>query len=224
MQVIPGAEESGNIIPLGYWVLHSVCHTIRQWADDGLPIVPVSVNVSARQFQQADFSAQVREILHQHDIDPGWIELELTEGLLIKDTDAARQCLQHLKRIGVRISIDDFGTGHSCLNYLQRFPIDTLKIDESFVSDIGIGDGSSIIIEAIISLARSLKIDIVAEGVETQQQLEFLVEKGCPVAQGYLFGHPIPGDGIRPLLEELHDEAEDSVIEPILSAAPATGT
>lgn len=222
-QFIPVAEESGHIIPLGYWVLHSVCRTIRQWADDGLPIVPVSVNVSARQFQQADFSAQVREILHQHDIDPGWIELELTEGLLIQDTDAARQCLQRLKRIGVRISIDDFGTGHSCLNYLQRFPIDTLKIDESFVSDIGIGNDSSIIIEAIISLARSLKIDTVAEGVETQQQLEFLVENGCPVAQGYLFGHPIPGDGIRPLLEELHDEAEDSVIEQILSVAPATG-
>jgi len=222
-QFIPVAEESGHIIPLGYWTLQSVCHAIRHWRDSGLPIVPVSVNVSARQFQQADFPKRVGEILDRHDIDPRWIELELTEGLLMEDTEAARQCLQRLKHIGVRISIDDFGTGHSCLNYLLRFPIDILKIDKSFVNDIGVGEDSSIIIEAIISLARSLKIDTVAEGVETQQQLEFLIENGCPVAQGYLFGHPIPRDDIQPLLEELRDGTEDSVVQRILATAPAAG-
>ncbi len=222
-QFIPVAEESGHIIPLGYWTLQSVCRAIRDWHNSGLPIVPVSVNISPRQFQQADFPKRVGEILHRYGIDPGWIELELTEGLLMEDTDAARQCLHRLKNIGVRISIDDFGTGHSCLNYLRRFPIDVLKIDKSFVSDIGISEDSSIIIEAIISLARSLKIDTVAEGVETQQQLEFLIENGCPVAQGYLFGHPLPRDDMRPLLEELGDGSEDSVIQRILATAPAAG-
>jgi diguanylate cyclase (GGDEF)-like protein len=205
-EFIPVAEESGHIVPLGYWVLRQVCRTLNNWKSKGVPLVPVSVNVSARQFQQADFPAQVEAILKQHQIDPQLIELELTESLLMEDTAAAQGCLQRLKDIGLRISIDDFGTGHSCLNYLRRFPIDVLKIDRSFVMDVGTDDDSSIIIEAIISLARSLQLDTVAEGVETREQLEFLIEHDCHVAQGFLFGLPIGADSILPLLEDLTDE------------------
>jgi diguanylate cyclase (GGDEF)-like protein len=203
---IPVAEESGHIIPMGYWVINEVCRTIRGWQDQGLPLVPVSVNVSARQFQQADFAKRVSEILNRHQINPAIIELELTEGLLMEDTDAAQVCLQKLKDIGLRISIDDFGTGHSCLDYLRRFPIDVLKIDRSFIKDVGEGEDSDSIVEAIISLARSLKLETVAEGVETRAQLEFLIDHGCHVAQGFLFGLPICAEAIVPLLEDLTDD------------------
>jgi diguanylate cyclase (GGDEF)-like protein len=207
-EFIPIAEESGHIIRLGFWVLNEACRTLQSWQNKGLPVVPVSVNVSARQFQQPDFSNRVAEVLDRFQLDPGLIELELTEGLLMEDTLTAQSCLRQLKEIGVRISIDDFGTGHSCLNYLRRFPIDVLKIDKSFVADVGASDDSSIIIEAIISLARSLKIDTVAEGVENVEQLEFLIEHGCSVAQGFLFGRPIHRNEIQPLLEDLRDEAQ----------------
>ena len=131
------AEESGHIIPLGYWVLNEVCLTIRSWQDKGLTLVPVSVNVSARQFQQPDFHKRVAEVLRKHGIDPSLIEIELTEGLVMEDTESAQRELAQLKKIGLRISIDDFGTGYSCLSYLRRFPIDVLKIDRSFVQEIG---------------------------------------------------------------------------------------
>ena len=124
----------------------------------------------------------------------------------MEDTDAAQVCLQKLKDIGLRISIDDFGTGHSCLDYLRRFPIDVLKIDRSFIKDVGEGEDSDSIVEAIISLARSLKLETVAEGVETRAQLEFLIDHGCHVAQGFLFGLPISAEAIVPLLEDLTDD------------------
>ena len=205
-EFIPVAEESGHIVPLGYWVMNEVCRSFKNWERLKLPLVPVSVNVSARQFQQADFHKRVAEVLARNRVEPSMMELELTEGLVMQDIDAAQRCLRQLKDIGVRISIDDFGTGHSCLSYLQRFPIDVLKIDQSFVSQVGNGDDSRIIIEAIISLARSLQIDIVAEGVENHEQLDFLIEKGCHVAQGFLFGLPITPEEVQPLLEELTDE------------------
>lgn len=216
---IPVAEESGHIVPLGYWVLDEVCRNIKIWQHENLPIVPVSVNISARQFQQADFSERVRTTLYAHEIEPHSIELEVTEGLLMEDTAAAQQCLRSLKDVGVRISIDDFGTGHSCLNYLRHFPIDVLKIDKSFVSDIETDDDSSIIIEAIIALARSLRLDTVAEGVENQEQLEFLIDHGCHVAQGFLFGQPISVREVQPLLRELNDGAEDTSFELIIPVA-----
>jgi diguanylate cyclase (GGDEF)-like protein len=203
-QFIPIAEESGYIVPLGYWVLEQACKTLRLWQDQQLRVVPISVNVSARQFQQADFPQRVVRILSEYQLDPGLIELEMTEGLLMEDTESAQECLHDLKEIGVRISIDDFGTGHSCLAYLQKFPIDTLKIDRSFIMAINAGSEGSVIAEAIISLARSLKLDTVAEGVEDPQQAEFLVEHGCHVAQGFLYARPISAEEIRPWLEELY--------------------
>lgn len=216
-QFIPVAEESGHIVPLGYWILEEACKALCHWQEENLPVVPVSVNVSARQFQQADFPQQVFRILTRYELDPQLIELELTEGLLIQDTASTRQCLQDLKAIGVSLSIDDFGTGHSCLAYLRKFPLDILKIDRSFVAEIGEVDDSAIIIKAIISLARSLNLAVVAEGVENVGQAEFLVENGCHVAQGFLYGRPIEAINILPWLEALLMD-KTGVFMPVLSA------
>ncbi|MBL8202036.1 MAG: EAL domain-containing protein [Chromatiales bacterium] len=207
---IPVAEESGHIIPLGYWVLNEVCLTIKSWQDKGLTPVPVSVNVSARQFQQPDFHKRVAEVLRRHGIDPGLIEIELTEGLVMEDTESAQRELAQLKKIGLRISIDDFGTGYSCLSYLQRFPIDVLKIDRSFVQEIGGSRDGESIIDAIISLARSLRLETVAEGVETAAQLHYLLDHGCHVVQGFLFGRPMEMQLIEPLLAALEQGGMDS--------------
>jgi EAL domain-containing protein (putative c-di-GMP-specific phosphodiesterase class I) len=195
-------------VPLGYWVLRKVCEAIQAWKKEGLPVVPVSVNVSARQFQQPVFHQQVAAVLAEYGIEPGLIELEMTEGLLMDDSDSALRELRHLKQIGVRISVDDFGTGHSCLNYLRRFPIDVLKIDRSFVQDIGTSEDSEIIIDAIISLARSLRLETVAEGVEKDDQVEYLLDRGCRVAQGFLLGMPMPEADVRPLLKELQGDPD----------------
>ena len=216
---IPVAEESGHIIPLGYWVLNQVCQTLKVWEGKGLPRVPVSVNVSARQFQQPDFHKRVAQILSAHDIDPALIEIELTEGLVMEDSDAAQMELLRLKRIGLRISIDDFGTGYSCLSYLRRFPIDVLKIDRSFVLEIGVSQDGESIIDAIISLARSLRLETVAEGVETNEQLDFLLERGCHIVQGYLFGVPMEQALIEPLLRELDNAGVDSTATRLALAA-----
>jgi diguanylate cyclase (GGDEF)-like protein len=202
-EFIPVAEESGHIIPLGYWVLDEVCRTIRGWQDKGLTVVPVSVNVSARQFQQPDFHKRVAAILGRHGIEAGLIEIELTEGLVMEDTAAAQRELAELKKIGLRISIDDFGTGYSCLSYLRRFPIDVLKIDRSFVQEIGSSRDGESIIDAIISLAKSLRLETVAEGVETPAQLNYLLDHGCHVVQGFRFGKPMDVSLIEPLLAAL---------------------
>ena len=207
---IPVAEESGHIIPLGYWVLDEVCRTINSWRENGLTPVPVSVNVSARQFQQPDFHRRIADVLHKHDIDPALIEIELTEGLMMEDTEAAQRELAQLKRIGLRISIDDFGTGYSCLSYLRRFPIDVLKIDRSFVKEIGTSRDGESIIDAIISLAKSLRLETVAEGVETPAQLNYLLDHGCHVVQGFLFGKPMEKHLIEPLLAALDQGGTDS--------------
>lgn len=207
---IPVAEESGHIIPLGYWIFHQVCQTLKSWEQMELPLVPVSVNVSARQFQQPDFHKRVEQILASHGVDPALIEIELTEGLVMEDSEAAQTELLRLKRIGVRISIDDFGTGYSCLSYLRRFPIDVLKIDRSFIMEIGVSQDGESIIDAIISLARSLRLETVAEGVETTDQLNFLLERSCHIVQGYLFGVPMEPKLIEPLLAELGSAGTDS--------------
>ena len=211
---IPVAEESGHIIPLGHWVLNEVCRTIKSWQDKGLRVVPVSVNVSARQFQQPDFHRRVAEILSKHGTDPSLIEIEITEGLVMEDKEAAQQELTQLKGIGLRISIDDFGTGYSCLSYLRHFPIDVLKIDQSFVQEIGSSADGERIIDAIISLAKSLRLETVAEGVETPAQLNYLLDHGCHVAQGFLLGKPMEVRLIEPLLAALGEGDTDSTAVP----------
>jgi diguanylate cyclase (GGDEF)-like protein len=200
---IPVAEQSGHIVPLGYWVIDQVCRQINAWRAAGYPVVPVSLNVSARQFQLPDFHQRVAEAIARHGVDPSLIEIEITEGLMMEDTGLAERCLDYLKSVGVRISVDDFGTGYSCLSYLHRFPIDVLKIDRSFIRQIGQGSGNEKITDAIISLARSLQLETVAEGVETTEQVDFLVTHGCHVAQGFLFGKPVDAVAVEPLLGEL---------------------
>ena len=214
-EFIRTAEDSGYIVPLGYWIIGDVCRTLKKWSADGLKIAPVSVNVSVKQFQQPDFPERVAEILEAHDIDSSLLELEMTEGLLMDDTDAAQECLGKLKAIGLRIAIDDFGTGNSCLAYLQKFPIDILKIDKSFVDELGQNTDSEHICRAVISLAKALNLETVAEGVETERQLEFLREAGCDIAQGYLFGQPIWGKEIVELLD--HSQSNFASLKPTIS-------
>lgn len=219
---IPVAEESGHIIPLGYWVLNEVCLALKAWQGQGLTLVPVSVNVSARQFRQPDFHKRVAEVLARHSIDASLIEIELTEGLVMENTESAQRELALLKQIGLRISIDDFGTGYSCLSYLRRFPIDVLKIDRSFVQEIGTNREGESIIDAIISLARSLRLETVAEGVETADQLAYLLDKGCHVVQGFLFGKPMEQHLIEPLLTALDlGDMNSTVVRRVLKAGGA---
>ncbi|MGI9291166.1 MAG: EAL domain-containing protein [Gammaproteobacteria bacterium] len=209
------AEETGYIVPLGYWIIGDVCRAIQKWDDDGLKIVPVSINISRRQFQQSDFPEKVAEILDSYGINPDLIELELTEELLFENVEKVAQTMAKLKEIGLKLSIDDFGTGKFSISYLQKFPIDTLKIDASFIEGVTEDPDCDYISRAIISLAKSLKLECVAEGVETERQLEFLKDSSCDVVQGYLFGHPIWGKEIVELLEA--SKGNFSQIKPAVS-------
>jgi diguanylate cyclase (GGDEF)-like protein len=189
-EFIPIAEQNGYIVPIGNWVLDEACRQLNAWSNAGFDLPRIAINISPRHFHQADFYGQVAQTLAKNGIPAELIELELTEGSLMKDTTQVQECLWALKQLGVRLAIDDFGTGYSCLSYLRQFPIDVLKIDRSFVNDIGVSEGGQAICGVIVSIAKCLGIDAVAEGVETERQLEFLVEQGCECAQGYLFGKP----------------------------------
>ena len=188
---IPVAEDSGLIVPIGEWVLRKGLAQTRIWLDSGLPVPRLAVNICARQFRQCDVAAMVADALRQHELDGNHLEVEITESVLMEDTDATVATLQRLKELGVSIAIDDFGTGYSSLNYLKRFPIDTLKIDRSFVSDIPYDQDDAVITRAIIGLAHNLRRTVIAEGVETHEQVRFLRENHCDEAQGYLFSAPI---------------------------------
>lgn len=192
VEFIPVAEESGLIIPIGEWVLREACAQSRAWHAAGLPRLRVAVNLSARQFRHKDLAEAVARIVAETGLEPEWLELELTEGFLMENTQASSATLAALKAMGLRISIDDFGTGYSSLNYLQRFPIDTLKIDQSFVRGIPTDPDAAAIVTAIIALAHSLRLEVVAEGAETKEQIEFLKAQGCDEIQGYLFSPPLP--------------------------------
>jgi diguanylate cyclase (GGDEF)-like protein/PAS domain S-box-containing protein len=189
MKFIPLAEESGLISSLGAWVVEEACRQMVQWRAQGFAPLPISVNVSVAQFGQSDFVEFVGRTLDGNGIEPQWLELEITESLLLHDAEETAAKLQQLRELGVGIAIDDFGTGYSSLAYLQKLPIDTLKIDRSFVREIG---GQTMVIRAVISLAQSLRMKVIAEGVETPQQREFLSRLGCEGMQGYLFGKPVP--------------------------------
>jgi diguanylate cyclase (GGDEF)-like protein len=183
-EFISVAEESGHIVPLGMWVIEEVCRQLQRWEGAGVPLPRVAINVAARQFRQPGFHEAVRRVLESHSIDPGLIELELTENSLMADTDGTRECLRALKSIGVRLAIDDFGAGYSCLSYLRKFPLDVLKIDRSFVSDLDTSVDSLVICSAILSLAHRLSLDAVADGIESEQQLSFLTRNDCQYGQG----------------------------------------
>ncbi len=188
---IPLAEESGLIHALGEWVLRTAARQCMEWRRDGLD-VRVSVNMSARQFYRDDLARRFAEIVRSVACDPSWIELEVTETSLLHDLDAIRKVLHELRDIGFSVAIDDFGTGYSSLTHLKQFPIDTLKIDISFIADLETDPGDAAITEAIIGLARGLGLNVVAEGVGTKAQLDFLRQRGCHCFQGFWISHPLP--------------------------------
>jgi diguanylate cyclase (GGDEF)-like protein/PAS domain S-box-containing protein len=201
-EFIQMAEDSGLIIALGDYVLRLSCSQNKMWQNQGLAPMRVSVNFSARQFQQPTFISSVSEILKETNLDPRWLELELTESSIMKDPEQAIEKLHELKMMGIRVAIDDFGTGYSSLNYLKRFPIDTLKIDRSFVSDVCKDPHDTAIVRAIITLGHALDMTVVAEGVETREQLEYLSSLGCDVVQGFLFSKSLSTDDFGELLRE----------------------
>jgi diguanylate cyclase (GGDEF)-like protein/PAS domain S-box-containing protein len=191
VQFIPIAEESGLIVPIGQWVLLEACRQIRAWMDAGLPPVRMAINVSAAEFMSKDFLSGVRAALISTGVDPHNLELELTETVLMRDAESAVKILHALKAIGVQLAVDDFGIGYSSFSYLQRFPLDALKIDRTFINEISATGEAATILSAMIDIGLSLKHRVIAEGVETLEQLHFLQKKGCSEGQGYFFCHPI---------------------------------
>jgi diguanylate cyclase (GGDEF)-like protein/PAS domain S-box-containing protein len=204
MQFIPLIEESGLIVPVGQWVLDTACAQLKVWQHDALTRdLILAVNVSARQFRQPDFVEQVREVVLRHDINPERLKLEITESLLLKDIQAVIAIISALKTLGVRFSLDDFGTGYSCLQYLKRLPLDQLKIHQSFVCDLVTDSSDRAIVRTIIAMAKNLNLNVIAEGVETDEQRQILLAMGCLHFQGYLFGKPVPIDEFDILLRQI---------------------
>jgi diguanylate cyclase (GGDEF)-like protein/PAS domain S-box-containing protein len=195
------AEESGMIIPIGRWVLEEACRQTREWLDAGLRAVPVAVNISSAEFRSGRFLEGVRAALDRTRLDPRYLELELTEGVLMHHAESAAHALGELKALGVKIAVDDFGTGYSSLSCLTRFPIDALKLDRSFVHDIGVNADHAIVVKAVINMGRSLKHRVIAEGVETPEQLAFLRGLSCDEGQGYYFSRPLPATEFAKLLK-----------------------
>jgi EAL domain-containing protein (putative c-di-GMP-specific phosphodiesterase class I) len=200
---IPLIEEMGLIGAVGDWVLREACRQLKEFDSQGVKLPKVAVNVSALQFNPS-FIGSVKAVLEETGLAPTRLELELTEGVVMDDAHATVQALCELKETGVRLSIDDFGTGYSSLSYLSRFPLDELKIDRSFVIEFDKSDNDASLVIAIIAMARSMSLDLVAEGVETHEQYHFLTSNGAHVIQGYLFSKPVPAAELRPLLAPWH--------------------
>ncbi|MFQ5658892.1 MAG: EAL domain-containing protein [Gammaproteobacteria bacterium] len=202
LEFIPLAEETGLIVPIGEWAIRTACRQISTLQSAGFDHLCMSVNLSARQFRESDVVKTILESAIHASIEPENIDIEITESMLMDDTEASNTILKQLKEHGLSISIDDFGTGYCSLSYLKRFNIDTLKIDQSFVRDITTSPDDAAMVAAIISLGRSLRLTVVAEGVETEEQLVFLKANGCHEAQGFLFGKPLSSGEFIRLLEQ----------------------
>jgi len=212
------AEDSGLINPIGDWVLRTACLQSKAWQDAGFEPLRLSVNFCARQFQQTTFVATVAQILKETSLDPAWLELELTEGSVMKQPELATEKLHELRRMGIKIAIDDFGTGYSSLSYLKRFPIDTLKIDKSFMGDVCTDLDDRAIVRAIVTLGHALDLTVIAEGVETREQLDYLTELECDVVQGFLFSKSLSSKDFGELLIEHrrnNSQADRSTTQPL---------
>ncbi|TCZ76126.1 EAL domain-containing protein [Paenibacillus albiflavus] len=200
-EFIPLAEETGFIVQLGDWVLYEACRQNKAWQDQGLLHVPVSVNLSMRQFSEHGIKNKISEVLVDTGLPPKYLEIEITESMTM-DVKHASDWLNKLKKLGVQVAIDDFGTGYSSLSYIKQFPIDKLKIDRSFVNDMLLDPNNATIVSTIIAMTRQLNLKVIAEGVETKEQLQFLQEKQCDEVQGFLFSPPVPSDTMGSLLEQ----------------------
>jgi EAL domain-containing protein (putative c-di-GMP-specific phosphodiesterase class I) len=201
MEFVPMAEETGLIETIGEWVLRTACEQAQAWRCEGLPPLRMAVNLSPRQFLRPGMADLVGRILQETELEPGYLDLEITESLLMKDVEGNIVTLHALKAMGVRLSIDDFGTGYSSLNYLKRFPIDQLKIDKSFVEDVITNQDGTAITLAVIAMAHSMRLKVIAEGVENEAQLAFLQQNKCDEMQGYYLSHPVPPRQITALLK-----------------------
>jgi EAL domain-containing protein (putative c-di-GMP-specific phosphodiesterase class I) len=202
------AENSALIVPIGEWVLRTACYQARKWQDEGLPAVSIAVNVSAVQFRQQGFCELIRTVLRETGLAPHYLELELTESLLLGNADVTLSVLQELKAMGLTLAIDDFGTGYSSFSYLKRFPVSKLKIDRSFVRDVAVNPDDAAITIAIISMAKSLNLKVIAEGVEDEAQMSFLRAHQCDEIQGYYFSKPLAVDNVA---EKLRGETAPKV-------------
>jgi diguanylate cyclase (GGDEF)-like protein/PAS domain S-box-containing protein len=200
-QFVPIAEDSGLITPIGRWVLYEACRQARAWQDAGLRPIPVSVNVSGVEFRSSGFLTQIVDTLEETRLDPSYLEVELTESVLMAEVEATTSVLHALNALGVQLAIDDFGTGSSSLSYLRYFPIHTLKIDKSFVREITSGSPIAPLVSAVISMGKSLNLEVIAEGVETRDQVAFLKTEGCAEGQGYYFSRPLPSRQFARLLK-----------------------
>lgn len=199
---IPLAEESGLIVPIGLWVLKTACKQLSEWHEAGYTQLTMSVNVASRQFREKDFELTVKNVIKSNNLEPYMLELEITESLLLENSDDILSTLKNIKSVGSQLAIDDFGTGYSSLSYLKRFPIDRVKIDQSFVRDLVNNKDDLSIVKAIIALANSLHLEVVAEGVETKEQLELLRLEGCQNYQGYYYARPMDAESLSILLKE----------------------
>ncbi|MCK4501882.1 MAG: EAL domain-containing protein, partial [Desulfuromonadales bacterium] len=197
---IPMAEETGLIVKMGEWILRAACTQNRAWQKAGFDPICISVNMSARQFRQKDLAKMVKRILQDTGLEARYLDLEITESVLMYDVGVAIATMIELHAMGVQLSIDDFGTGYSSLAYLKRFPIDNLKIDQSFVCDITTDQNDAAIATSIIDLARNMNLKVIAEGIEDEEQRDFLHSHGCQYGQGFLFSKPVPADDFTTLL------------------------
>jgi len=194
---IPLAEETGLIIPLGRWIFQQACMQMQRWVKSGWPSMVMAVNCSSVQFTKSNVIEDINEALSLSGLDPRYLEIELTESLLLQDGEKGIQIIEDMKALGIKVSIDDFGTGFSSLSYLKRLPVDKLKIDKSFVDELAVGSGDAAIVLAIITLSHNLNLTVVAEGVETQQQFDILRGFNCNEAQGYLISCPLEVDELE---------------------------
>jgi EAL domain-containing protein (putative c-di-GMP-specific phosphodiesterase class I) len=198
---VPIAEDCGLIIQIGRWVLREACTQARAWQNAGLPPLPIAVNISAVEFRDKGFVEGVRRVLLETGLEARYLELEVTEGVLMENAESTASVLQELKTMGVHLAVDDFGTGYSSLSYLRQFPIDVLKIDQSFIHQISSDPDDSSIVSAIIHMGKSLKHLVIAEGVETQEQRAYLQSQRCTEGQGHLFGRPLAAEQFAHLLQ-----------------------
>jgi EAL domain-containing protein (putative c-di-GMP-specific phosphodiesterase class I) len=223
MDFIPVAEETGMIIPIGQWVLAEACRQTCEWQklSPADPPLSISVNLSARQFAQPDLVEQVRQVLEETGLDPRCLKLEITESVVMENSEIAVEMLRRLRGLGVELSIDDFGTGYSSLSYLHRFPVSTLKIDRSFVNQMHDYGENTELVRTIITLARTLGMDVVAEGVETERQLAQLRALECERGQGYYFSRPMDAGAVESFLIDISTSRVEGVYAPASAAVEA---